>query len=520
MRHDLPDPESTATIAYDPTFERLRALSEAMETTTEFGSPAYVSEFTSRSADRTKNAVDDEITEEDEAHVERALTTLREEAFVCLDRRLGAHPDLSFTCRLFVPEAYARIALSWATLLEPADPGAEPDMQTVQIPDWGETRIRAFPDDGVTYVLGSDYTGEAKKSFLRLFMFEAKRRGGLGLHAGSKRVRVLDGRGECDERGDACDADADDGLRSVGQLFLGLSATGKTTLTCHGLGLTDPEGAELVQDDVCALLPDGTVAGSEGGGLYIKTLGLSPDEQPELYRAATSEDAVLENVVVGPDGSVDFDDDSITSNGRASIRRADLPGAADSIDLSSVDHVFFITRNRLMAPVARLSPEEAAAAFVLGESIQTSAGDPEKAGESVRVVGTNPFIVGSPGEEGNRFLELVRDADVECFLLNTGEVGYAEPRSVGVEESVAILEAIARGRVEWRPDARLGLELPEHVEGVDVEAFYPPALVDDFEERLAALRAERREYLGGFPALDSAIVETSLAVPLGRTRSE
>ena len=514
MRHDLPDPESTATITYDPSFEQLRAFSASMETTTEFGSPAYVSEFTSRSADRTRNAVDDEITAEDEARIERAQAALREEAFVCVDRRLGAHPELSFTCRLFVPEAYARIALSWATLLEPAEPGAEPDMQTVQIPEWDETRIRAFPDDGVTYVLGSDYTGEAKKSFLRLYMYAAKRRGGLGLHAGSKRVRVRDG--AASGRADS----ADGGLRTVGQLFLGLSATGKTTLTCHGLGLTDPEGAELVQDDVCALLPDGTVAGSEGGGLYIKTLGLSPEEQPELHHAATCEGAVLENVAVAPDGTVDFDDDSITSNGRASVRRADLPGAADSIDLPSVDHVFFITRNRLMAPVARLSPEEAAAAFVLGESIQTSAGDPDKAGESIRVVGTNPFIVGSPGEEGNRFLELVREAGVECFLLNTGEVGYEEPRSVGVSESVAILEAIARGAVEWEPDDRLGLELPSHVQGVDVDAFYPPALVSDFEERLADLRAERRESLEGFPDLDSTVVETSLAAPVGRTRTE
>ena len=48
----------------------------------------------------------------------------------------------------------------------------------------------------------------------------------------------------------------------------------------------------------------------------------------------------------------------------------------------------------------------------------------------------------------------------------------------------------------------------------------PPALVEDFEERLADLRSERRAYLEGFPDLDSAIVETSLATPAGRTRSE
>ncbi|HKJ58849.1 MAG TPA: phosphoenolpyruvate carboxykinase, partial [Halobacteriales archaeon] len=347
-------------------------------------------------------------------------------------------------------------------------------------------------------------------------------RGGLGLHAGAKRLRVRDGdTGGGSAGGDGTARDGGPGgLRSVGQLFLGLSATGKTTLTCHGLGLSGSERAELVQDDVCALLPDGTVAGSEGGGLYIKTQGLSPDEQPELYRAATSEGAVLENVVVEPDGAVDFDDDSITSNGRASVRRDDLPGAAEGIDLEALDHVFFITRNRLMPPVSRLSPGEAAAAFMLGESIQTSAGDPDRAGESIRVVGTNPFVVGSPGEEGNRFLDLVRETGVECFLLNTGEVGYGEPRSVGVEESTAILEAIARDAIEWAPDDRLGVELPTRVRGVDVDAFYPPALVPDFDERLADLLAERRAYLEGFPDLDDEIFETALSGPIDRARTE
>jgi len=33
-------------------------------------------------------------------------------------------------------------------------------------------------------------------------------------------------------------------------------------VTSHGLWLDDPEGVEMIQDDVCALLPSGTVTGS------------------------------------------------------------------------------------------------------------------------------------------------------------------------------------------------------------------------------------------------------------------
>ena len=502
MSHAFPDPRAAPNVRYQPSREELRTLAAHDETTTEWGSPRYVSEVRSRSADRTRNAVDDAFDAADDEAVEATHATLAETPLVCLDGRLGRHPSLSFVCRLYVPERYARIALSWWTLVEPAPEGAEPDFVTAQLPDWPETRIRVYPESGLTYVLGTDYTGEAKKSFLRLYMFEAKRTGGLGLHAGAKRLH-LEGREE-----------------PVGQLFLGLSATGKTTLTCHGFGLEGDERAELVQDDVCALLPDGTVPGSEGGGLYIKTDGLSADAHAQLYHAATRPQAVLENVAVDDDGRVNFGDGSLTTNGRASVRRADVPTAAPDIDLGSVDHVCFITRNPLVPPLARLSPPAAAAAFMLGESIQTSAGDPDRAGEPIRVVGTNPFIVGSRGEEGNRFLDLVEATDVECFLVNTGHVGEEDPADVRVEDTVALLRALARDEVAWTEDPDLGLTIPSSAPGVDLERLHPPSRVGAFADRLAALREQRRAHLERFEDLRPAIRETPLTVAGPGVRTE
>jgi phosphoenolpyruvate carboxykinase (ATP) len=487
----FPDPERAENVRYQPTFERLRELADHDERTTEYGSPRYVSDQRSRSADRTKNRIDDDFDDEDWGTISDALDAATRRELVCLDRQVGRHPETSFTCRLFVPTEYARIALAWGKLLEPAT--GEPDFQTLQLPDWDEKagrerRIRVLPDEGLTFVLGSDYTGEAKKSFLRLFMRRAKEQGGLGIHAGSKRVTV----------------ESDDGVETVGQAFLGLSATGKSTLTGHSCWLGEPEGAEMLQDDVCALLPDGQVTGSEGGGLYIKTDGLDPDEQPELYEAATSEEAIFENVAVDEDGTVDFDDTELTSNGRAVIRREDLASASPDIDLPELDQIFFITRNPLMPPVARLDDRQAAVAFMLGESIQTSAGDPDAAGESIRVVGTNPFIIGPEGEEGDRFRDLVAGNDLECFLINTGHVGPGKA-DIGVRESVSILVGAARGQIEWEEDATFGFEIPTAVPGIDVEPFYPPTHYDDFEAELEALREERRAYLEQFETLSAEI---------------
>lgn len=85
----------------------------------------------------------------------------------------------------------------------------------------------------------------------------------------------------------------------------------------------------------------------------------------------------------------------------------------------------FITRRNTIVPiVSKLTPEQAAA-FMLGESIETTASDPCRAGESVRVVGTNPFIIGDETKEGHIFYRLLkRNGDkIQCYLLNTGGVG-------------------------------------------------------------------------------------------------
>ena len=482
----LPDPEETDNVEYNPSPEQLRAYSQHLETTTEFGSPSYVSQERSRNAEKTKNTVDHKFDHTDYELVGDMLSELEDMELVCLDRRMGRNPDNTYVCRYYVPKEYSRIALGWAKLFEPAEPDSEPDFHTVQLPDWDDVAVRVFPDAGFTAVLGSDYTGEAKKSFLRLFMYYAKQQGGLGLHAGSKRVELT----------------TDDGLETVGQLFLGLSGTGKSTLTAHGLWLDEPEGATMLQDDVCALLPDGTVAGSEGQGLFVKTHGLDSETEPAMYDAVTAESAVLENVDVDDRGHVDFDSDRYTANGRAIIQREELASASDEIDLPAVDQIFFITRNPAMPPVAKLTPEEAAVAFMLGESVQTSAGDPDSAGESTRVVGTNPFIIGSEGGEGNRFRDLINDLDVDCFVLNTGRVGRED---IGVEETVTLLRNIARGSLDWERDGTTGLTLPTDVPEMDMDKLDLAKALPDAESTLEELRSERERYLAQFDDLDSAI---------------
>jgi len=483
----------------NPSPVELRELARPDEVTTEFGSPSYQSRIRSRSAKFTKNSIDTPFTDVDRQTIQRVLDRIKgreAHGVLVLDRQMGRDPELRRHCRLIISARYARIALGWSEMLEPASPDEEPDLLTIFLPDWEEVRILVDPLHKTTYVLGTDYIGESKKSFLRMWMYEVKRASGLGLHAGSKRVRVRAENGQ---------------LREVTQLFFGLSATGKSTLTTHRLGLKGEEGTELFQDDIVGWMPDGRCLGSEGKGLYIKTEGLTPESQPDLYHAAIQPSAIFENVWVDPKtGKVDFENPELTGNGRATVQRADLPGAAPEIDLAEVNELFFITRTPLVPPIAKLTPVQAAVAFMLGESVESSAGDPTRAGERVRVVGTNPFIIGSPAEEGNRLLAMLRtNPEIECYLLNTGRSGEGErSQDITVATTVTILRAVARGQIHWKEDRELGFQVPRSVPGIDIEAFDPHRAYSrqEFKDQLTKLRAERQAWLKRFNGLDVEIL--------------
>ncbi|HEY6049923.1 MAG TPA: phosphoenolpyruvate carboxykinase, partial [Thermoanaerobaculia bacterium] len=326
-------------------------------------------------------------------------------------------------------------------------------------------------------------------------MYWIKRRGGLGLHAGSKILRVTGPDGK---------------LRDVGFLLFGLSGTGKTTLTLHDHGLQPPEQAIIKQDDVVLLARDGRAFGTEDG-FYIKTEGLEPS-QSVLWGAATHASATYENIRVDDGGKVDFLDTSLTSNGRGVVLRRFIHGTGDGIDLPKANKIVFITRRNDVVPVcARLTPEQAAAYFMLGESIETSAGDPTKAGQAKREVGTNPFIVGPEAEEGNRLLSILRDnPDMEAYILNTGSIGArggSPGEKITIRVSTEIMKQIAKEGIEWEADPDWGYDVPTDVPGVDLEKYTPNSHYSDseYDALVTKLRAERREWLAKFPGLDPSI---------------
>jgi phosphoenolpyruvate carboxykinase (ATP) len=484
--------------------EELRELARPGEKTSEYGSPVYSTRVKSRSAKNTyvvasgvpigvmQQPMDRGRAEETIRQVQETLANME---LIQVDRRMGMNHEVPIHCRLYVPTEYARIGFMWHNMLFPSDSSKEPDFISIYVPDWPERLIFLDVDQGYTYILGADYPGEAKKSMLRQAMYWIKRRGGLGLHAGSKVLRVIGPDGE---------------LRDVGFLLFGLSGTGKTTLTLHDHGLKEPERAIIKQDDVVLMTADGRAFGTEDG-FYIKTEGLEPS-QTVLWGAATHPTAVYENIKLDENGKVDFLDTSITSNGRGVVLRKYIKGTGEGIDLEKANKIVFITRRNDVVPVcARLNAEQAAAYFMLGESIETSAGDPTKAGQAKREVGTNPFIVGPESDEGNRLLEILqKNPDMHAYILNTGSIGASDGFpgvKVSIKVSTEIMKQIAKEGIEWERDPDWGYETPTNVPGIDLAKcaprnYYAP---EKYSELVDKLRAERRAWLAQFPGLDPVI---------------
>ena len=461
---------------------------------TEFGNLAVTTNVRNRIAKFTE-IVTGKLDPEDDQLCRKVLEYLKTKEMIQLDRVMCHTPGFKRNCRVYVTADYPRIPLMWGNTLFPSE-GGEPDFIVITVPEWPEKKVLVFPESGLTLILGSDYKGENKKAMLRQVMYWAKGEGNLGLHAASKIIRVF----------------RDGKLQDFGFLLFGLSGTGKTALSCHSHWLRPPEWVVIRQDDVVILRCDGSAIGTEES-FYLKTDGLEPASQPLLYAAAISPRAILENVCVDPaTGRVDFFDTTLTSNGRAMVKRRDIAFTDDQIDLEKVDFVIFITRRSdILPPVMRLSPEWAVAAFMLGESVETSAGDPAEAGKLRRVVGTNPFLIGSEDEEGNCFLSILRNnPGIQCFILNTGMVGGVERgQKITVKDSVKILEMIARDKIVWEKDEFWGYEVPVQIPGIDLNRFdldnyYSKEQIQEISEDL---KQERLEWLSQFKRLDKDIIK-------------
>jgi phosphoenolpyruvate carboxykinase (ATP) len=505
----LPDAKS---VRVNPSAEELKELAAKMPNAreTRYGNLNVQTEVLARSKASTFLVLDDPdgssqqaISKEEGERIAKLQDEyIASREMIVVDGYIGDDPDFRTPARLYIEESNANIAGMQKQLYFDVDDSDsfEPELTVIYTPN---LKVGGYPNDraisvdldkGVTRVCNSDYFGESKKGGLRMWNKLVYDRGGLPLHAGCKVIPT-------------------DGGDKVG-LIVGLSGTGKTTTT-----FTRQNGSLPVQDDFVAMMPGGKVYATEAG-CFAKTFALSEEDEPTIHGAVTKPEAYLENVSQDDDGNVDFFDTSYTQNGRATFAFASIE-AADARELQSADFLLILNRNENIIPaVAKLNPEQAAAYFMLGETQGTSAGGAEEAGKFLRVPGTNPFFPDDHDHQGNRFLELMAEHQLDVYLMNTGRVGGpdSDERSekVRIKHSSAIVKGVAEGTIEWTEDPHFGYQVAKSVPGIeesDAGVLRPKDLYDsqdrrdEYEKIVERLKSERVEYLQKFPALSEGIVD-------------
>ncbi|MEE9593812.1 MAG: phosphoenolpyruvate carboxykinase (ATP), partial [Candidatus Hydrothermarchaeales archaeon] len=285
--------------------------------------------------------------------------------------------------------------------------------------------------------------------------------------------------------------------RAVRSLLLALSANGKTTLTCKILARKSNEKSWLIQDDGGTLLPDGSFHGFEGGGLFVKTEGVNPAEQIEIYYSLLKPHTICENVFVDENGDFDFYNFERTSNGRAVVLRKDLMHASRKISVPKIDNFILITRSPLTPAISKLTLEQAVTSMIVGMAMESSAGDPTQAGKIKTEFFYDPFATGDRAGHANRFYEILRGLPhINYYLINTGGVGEGiRYKDITVQDTLAIFDSLVRGGLEEWKDSPAGFKVPTAVRLVDEVFLHPEKLYthSEFEEKQEKLNQIRRE---------------------------
>ncbi|MDX1682469.1 MAG: phosphoenolpyruvate carboxykinase (ATP) [Phycisphaeraceae bacterium] len=422
-----------------------------------------------------------------ETNKERAVDHLNElERLFVIDGFAGADPEHQIKVRVICERAYHALFMHNMLIRPTAD-----ELETYGEPDFLIYNAGRFPANSHTtgvssktsvdlcfeqnefVILGTQYAGEMKKGVFTLMHYLMPRKGHLSMHCSATEG----------ESGDV-------------SLFFGLSGTGKTTLSA------DPH-RKLIGDDEHVWTDRGVF--NIEGGCYAKVINLSAEQEPEIYQAIRF-GTVLENVTFDDrTRHVDYTDDSITTNTRASYPIDYIPGAKIPSVAGHPSNVIFLTCDAfgVLPPVSRLTPAEAMYHFIAGYTAKipgTEVGLEEPKATFSPCFGA-PFLVWPPQKYADLLARQLREHEADTWLINTGWTGgpFGKGRRIDLAQTRAIIDAIHDGSLveaNYSDDPAFNLSVPDHCPGVPDDILHPrrtwddPSAYDQQAEKLVALFEE------------------------------
>ncbi|MED5579336.1 MAG: phosphoenolpyruvate carboxykinase (ATP) [Nitrospinota bacterium] len=297
---------------------------------------------------------------------------------------------------------------------------------------------------------GSEYAGEMKKSAFYIMNFLLPQKNVFPMH---------------------CSANM--GKKNDTALFFGLSGTGKTTLS------SDVD-RRLIGDDEHGWSNSGIF--NFEGGCYAKTINLRRENEPQIWDAIRF-GSVLENVIVNPKSrDIDYDDDSITENTRATYPTHFIDNSVLSGCASHPKNIFFLTCDAfgVIPPISKLNSNQAVYHFLSGYTAKvagTEAGvnDPEA---TFSTCFGAPFLPLHPTEYGKMLEDKIKRYRTKIWLINTGWIGGSAGtvNRIHLKYTRAMIKAAISGKLDKTPTIKspfFGLEIPVKCEGVPANLLVP-----------------------------------------------
>ncbi|GAB7087114.1 phosphoenolpyruvate carboxykinase (ATP) [Marinifilum fragile] len=311
-------------------------------------------------------------------------------------------------------------------------------------------------DQKIGIVIGSSYMGAMKKLMFTVMNYYLPFKGVLPLHCS-----------------------ANEGKNGDSALLLGLSGTGKTTLSA------DPNRA-LLGDDEHGWSNDGIF--NFENGCYAKMIDIKPENEPEIYDAVMHEDdytkhgAIIENAMIYPNGELDFFDDRFTPNSRASYPLRFLKNIKESSTSGNPNTILFLTADAygVLPPISKLTKEQAMLWFLMGYTSKlagTETGVTEPQATFSRFFG-QPFMPCNPNIYAEMLGEKMEKHNTNVFLINTGWSGgsYGTGSRIKLKYTRAMVDAALSGKlndVEYTEDQLFHVNIPTSCENVPTEILNP-----------------------------------------------
>ena len=319
-------------------------------------------------------------------------------------------------------------------------------------PDWqqqglnSENFIAFNLTEKIQLIGGTWYGGEMKKGMFSMMNYVLPLNGMASMH---------------------CSANI--GKDGTTAIFFGLSGTGKTTLS------TDPE-RELIGDDEHGWDDDGVF--NFEGGCYAKTIRLSKESEPDIFKAIRR-DALLENVSVNEAGIIDYDDASKTENTRVSYPIYHIENIVKPISKGGhAKQIIFLTADAfgVLPPVSKLTPEQTKYHFLSGFTAKlagTERGVTEPTPTFSSCFGA-AFLSLHPTKYAQELVKRMDAAGSTAYLVNTGWNGTG--KRISISATRAIIRAILDGSIDSAATFTLpyfNLEVPASVNSVDSNLLDP-----------------------------------------------